>query len=108
VDAVLSATEAYPLVGLGEVHLNQQFHDFLAELLPKLPGRIDDVVVEFGNAHYQALADRFVLDLEPVDADQLAQIWRTALGGHVLWDAPVYEQFFRSMRAITSDRRRLP
>ncbi len=102
VDAVVNATATYPLVGLGEVHLNQQFHDFLGDLLPKLPGRVNDIVVEFGNAHYQDVADRFILDLEPVTPDELAQIWRTAVGGLVLWDAPVYEQFFRSMRTLNA------
>lgn len=102
VSAVVRATATYPLIGLGEVHLNQQFHDFLGELLPKLPGRVNDVVVEFGNAHYQDVADRFILDLEPVGSEELAQIWRTAIGGLVLWDAPVYEQFFRSMRTLNS------
>ena len=101
-DAVVEAIAGYPLVGLGEVHMNQQFHDFLGALLPKLPGRVNDIVVEFGNAHYQDVADRFVLDLEPVGSDELAQIWRTAVGGLVLWDAPVYEHFYRSTRTLNA------
>jgi hypothetical protein len=99
---VINATASYPLVGLGEVHLSQQFHDFLGALLPRLSGRVNDIVVEFGNAQYQDVADRFILDLDPVDDEHLAEIWRTAVGGLVLWDAPVYEQFFRSMRTLNA------
>jgi hypothetical protein len=28
------------------------------------------------------------------------QIWRTAVGGITEWDAPVYAQFFRTVRAV--------
>ena len=58
VDAVLIATATYPLVGLGEVHLNQEFHDFLGELLPKLPSRVDDVVVEVGGVEVDGVERR--------------------------------------------------
>jgi hypothetical protein len=100
--AVLDATERYPLVGLGERHMLQEFHDFLAALLlnPGFPDKVDDVVVEFGNALYQEIADRFLLELEPVAAADLAQIWRNTIGGRVYWDAPVYERFFRAVRAV--------
>jgi hypothetical protein len=101
-ETVLDATERYPLVGLGEFHLMQEWHDFMSALLrrPELAGSVDDIVVEFGNARYQRVADRFVLDLEPVDDAELAQIWRDTIGGRVIWDAPVYEQFFRNVRAV--------
>jgi hypothetical protein len=102
IDAVVQATADYPLVGLAEPHLNEKFHGFLAELLPELPGRVDDIVVEFGNAYYQDVADRFILQQRSIDFDELAQIWRTTLGGRVYWDAPVYEQFFRSVAALNA------
>jgi hypothetical protein len=99
---VLEALANHPLVGLGEMHLNEQFHEFLRNLLRELPGKVDDIVVEFGNSHYQNVADRFILDLEPVRFGRLAQIWRTAIGFMPLGDAPVYERFFRSVRALNA------
>jgi hypothetical protein len=100
--AMLDAMDRYPLVGLGEHHKLQEFHDFLAALLLDLrfPGRVDDVVVEFGNALYQEVADRYLLGLEPVANAELAPIWRNTIGGRVYWDAPVYERFFRTLRAV--------
>jgi hypothetical protein len=98
--AVIDATDRYPLVALGEYHQMQEWHDFMQKLLLRgdFSNNVDDLVVEFGNAHYQDVADRYILDLEPVAFSELAQIWRNTIGGGVLWDAPVYEEFFRTVR----------
>jgi hypothetical protein len=99
---ILDALDKFPLVAIGERHLLQEWHDFVTALFfnPDLPAKINDVVVEFGNAQYQALADRFILENEPVANADLEQIWRHTIGGGVLWDAPVYGQFFRTVRAV--------
>jgi hypothetical protein len=80
----------------------EQGHAFLRSLVrrPVLPFRIDDIVVEFGNAFYQGIADRFFLELQPVGGAELALMWRTTIGGRVYWDAPVYERFYRTVRAV--------
>jgi hypothetical protein len=92
--------DRYPLVTLGERHMLQEMHDVITALLfhPALSGKINDIVVEFGNGAYQALADRFILQGQPVAKADLAQIWRQI--GDPAWNAPVYEQFFRSVRAV--------
>src|SRR5207237_598693 len=41
-----------------------------------------------------------LLGAQPVANADLAQIWRFTIGGGVDWDAPVYEQFFRAVRAV--------
>ncbi len=66
-DAVLGVMDDYPLVALGEFHLCQQHHEFLQALLvrPAPPAKLDDIVVEFGNALYQDVADRFVARPRP-------------------------------------------
>ena len=58
-DAVLEAFKTHRLVGLGEIHGLQNHGDALALLLadPRLPGVVDDIVVEFGNALYQHTID---------------------------------------------------
>lgn len=101
-DAVVAATEDYTLVALGGYHQMQQWHDFMAALLRRdgFVDRIDDIVVEFGNALYRDVADRYLIDLAQVELSELAQIWRNTIGGRVLWDAPVYEQFFRNVRSV--------
>src|SRR5262249_44049318 len=100
--AVLTEAERHELVALGDFHLDQEFHDFVQALVlqPEFAARFDDIVVEFGTARYQSLADRLLLNLQPVAKGSLSRIWRDAtFGGRVYWDAPVYEQFFRTVRA---------
>jgi hypothetical protein len=99
--SIFDAVNRYPLVALAEHHQLQEFHDLLTALLlhPDLPDKLTDVVVEFGNARYQDLADRFILGDEAVANADLERIWREAIGGITEWDAPVYAQVFRTVRA---------
>jgi hypothetical protein len=104
VDAALTAFESHRLVAVGEVHGLQEHHDALAELLtdPRLPRVVDDVVVEFGNALYQATMDRFTAGF-PVDNADLRQVWRnTTQSPLATWDAPVYEHVYRTIRAVNT------
>jgi hypothetical protein len=100
--AIFDAIKRNPLVGISENHFLQEWHDFITALLlhPDLPQELTNIVVEFGNSHYQPVADRFILNDEPVARDELADIWR--FQG---WDSPVYEQFFRTVRALNWMRR---
>jgi hypothetical protein len=99
---LFDALKRSPLVALGDRHGLQEFHDLLAALLfhPDLPQPLTDIVVEFGNAQHQHIADRFVLEGQPVADTDLQSIWRHTLGGRILWDAPAYAQFFRAVRAV--------
>src|SRR5256885_2096939 len=61
VPALVEAFEDHRLVAIGEAHRNQQVHDFIVTLLRDrrfLPGG-GDIVVEFGNARYQDVVDRY-------------------------------------------------
>jgi hypothetical protein len=102
-EAVLAAFRTHRLVGLGEEHQMQEHHDLLRTLLadPRLPGVVNDIVVEFGNALYQDTIDAFVLNGQPVADADLRPVWRntTQSPGQTL-DAPVYEQFFRRVRSV--------
>jgi hypothetical protein len=102
IGSILAALDRYPLVALTESHLLQEMHDVRTALLchPALPGKATDIVVEFGNALYQDLADRFILGDQPVARADLTNLWRFTVGGGVLWDAPMYEQFFHTVRAV--------
>jgi hypothetical protein len=103
-DTVLEAFTTHRLVGLGEVHGLQNHHDALTLLLtdPRLPGVVDDIVVEFGNALYQDTIDRFIAG-QPVDNARLRQVWRTTTQSPLAtWDEPVYEQFYRTVRTVNA------
>lgn len=99
---VLDAFNRHRLVGIGESHGLQNHHDALQLLLadPRLPEVVDDSVVEFGNARYQDTMDRFIAG-QPVADAELRAVWRnTTQSPRQSWDAPVYEQFYRTVRAV--------
>lgn len=102
VDSVLAAFETHRLVGLGEAHGLQNHHDVLEMLLddPRIPEVVDDIVIEFANSLYQPTIDHFIAG-QPVNNVDLRPVWRNTTqspGG--TWDQPVYEQFFRTVRAV--------
>ncbi|REE95459.1 hypothetical protein DFJ69_0848 [Thermomonospora umbrina] len=100
-DAVVAAFRRHRVVAIGEVHGQQEHHDALQTLLldPRLPEVVDDIVVEFGNALYQPTMDRFT-DGAAVEDPDLRLVWRNTTQSPVATlDAPMYEQFFRTVRA---------
>ncbi|GII65855.1 hypothetical protein Skr01_59400 [Sphaerisporangium krabiense] len=100
--AVLSAFEGHRLVAIGESHGQQEHGDAQQMLLadPRLPQVVDDIVVEFGNALYQPIVDRFVAGAA-VDDQVLRQVWRnTTQSPGATGDQPIREQFFRTVRAV--------
>lgn len=104
VDAVLGAFESHSLVALGEDHGSDLEHAFLRALIaePRFAQSVDDVVVEFGNARYQALMDSYILERKNVPWAQLSRAWLwTTQRGHA-WREPIYPQFFAAVRAVNS------
>jgi len=105
-EAVLAAFRSHRLVGLGEEHSLQEHHDVLQTMLadPRLPGLVNDIVVENGNALYQDIVDAFVLAGKPVADADLRPVWRnTTQSPNEVLDAPVYEQLLRRVRAVPWD-----
>lgn len=105
-DLVFEAFKTHRVVGIGETHGLQNHHDLLDLLLndPRLPEVVDDIVIEFGNALYQDTVDQFIAG-RPVDNADLRLVWRNTTQSPLnTFDAPVYEQFFRTVRAVNWTR----
>jgi hypothetical protein len=63
IPAVLDQFREHSIVAMSEgPHNNAKGHEVRMALVrdPRFPRMVDDVVVEFGNARYQSLMDRFV------------------------------------------------
>jgi len=93
VNATLAqALKNHQLLALGDIHgsevIVRQLMDFLRD--ESHWRQVDDLVVEFGNARYQSLADRYVLGGEPVPLPKLRPIWRDTLY-FMAWQYAVYE-----------------
>jgi len=104
VPAIVEAFANHRLVAIGETHRNQQVHDFIVLLLQDhtfLPEG-GDLVVEWGNARYQAVIDRYIAG-DSVPHGELVAVWRDTVN-ILVWDAPVYERFFDTVRSVNHNR----
>jgi hypothetical protein len=102
--AILDAFRSHSVVALAEGnHGNEQGHAFRLSLIrdPRFAATVNDIVVEFGSARYQDLMDRFVRG-DAIPDDALRQVWRNTAVAQAVWDAPIYEEFFRAVRAVNA------
>lgn len=101
VDGVLQAFDSYSVVAIGDEHGLQQLGDFYQALLrhPEFAKKVDALVVEYGNARYQDLVDRYVRG-EDVDADDLQKVWSDAVGKIPGGTEVMYPQLFAAVRAV--------
>jgi hypothetical protein len=99
VQGIVKLFETYRIVMLGEIHECRQQYDVLGKLIaaPGFAERVNDIVLEFGNAKYQGVVDRYIAG-ENVPLDQVQGAWRDTVGafGPV---SPVYGEFYRAVRA---------
>jgi hypothetical protein len=97
---LLKAWDDHRIVAVAENHRSVQDKDFILTLIasPEFPKRVNDIVVEFGNARLQPLLDSY-MEAGPVSPHQLRRVWADTTVVNGLWDAPVYEQFFAAVRS---------
>jgi hypothetical protein len=101
---VANALRSHRLVLISEHHWSVPVHEQLRRVIadPAVRALAQDIVIEFGNALYQGLIDRYVAgDTVPMDSLRLA--WRNTTQ-LLAWDSPLYEQFYRTVRAINAGR----
>ncbi len=102
---IVKLFDTYRIVMLGEIHECRQQYDLLGKLIadPGFSERVNDIVIEFGNARYQDVVDRYIGG-ENVPHEQVEHAWRDTVGalGPV---SPVYGEFYRAVRDVN---RKLP
>jgi hypothetical protein len=103
IGAIVEAARTHQVVGLGEAHACEQFHAFLSALVRdrRVADAFNDIVVEFGNAKYQDVIDRFVRG-DDIPSEVLRQVCQDTTQPTHIWDLPVYEEFFRTVRGGVS------
>lgn len=111
VDGIVEALSTHPVVCLGEgTHRGVQDLELRLALLrdSRVQARVNDVVVEFGNARYQDVIDQFVSG-QAVPDSELRRVWEEAVPADTVADSPVYERLYRAIREINgtlpTDRR---
>jgi outer membrane protein OmpA-like peptidoglycan-associated protein len=105
-DYIANAFDRYPIVALSEIHGNRDTARFLSLLLRHegFSKRVDDIVVEFGNAAYQPLVDRYIAGA-PVDRNELRQIWENTTQLSGIWRLRIYEDILADIRAVNATLR---
>ncbi len=103
VDVVLEAFASHSVVAIGEIHGSVAEHAFLEALLedPRTPALVDDIVVEFGNARFQDVMDRYTVG-EPVPESSLTKVWTETTQTSGVWNLPVYRAFFEVVRRVNA------
>ena len=104
ITGILEMFQTHDVVALSEGnHGNEQGHAFRLALIrdPRFSAAVNDIVVEFGNAHYQAVIDRFVQG-EQVAYDELRKVWQDTTQRGSVWDRPIYEEFYRAVRDVNA------
>ena len=105
IGAIAKTLESHRVVAIGNVEFrgNEQSQAFLRSLVrdARFPTMGTDIVVEFGNARYQPIIDRFVSG-EDVPYGDLRQVWQNTTQIEWEWDLPIDEEFFRTVRAVNA------
>jgi hypothetical protein len=100
IPAIVDAFRDHAVVALGDAHGNLQAQAFLKTLIrdPRFSATVDDIVIEFGNARYQNVVDRFVRG-DRVPPDSLAQVWQNTT---IANEIPVDAEFFDVVRTVNA------
>ena len=104
---ILEAFKSRQIVSIPDPHRNTATHAFLLSLIrdPRFPTVVNDIVVEFGNARHQDVADRFVRG-EDIPYESLRKIWLDTTQAQPASDTPQAEETLRTVRAVNVLRRR--
>src|SRR5262249_20390364 len=102
ISAIVDAFKTHAVVALSEGrHNNEQGYAFRLALIrdPRFATVANDIVVESGSSKYQDVMDRFVRG-ESIPDVVLRRAWQDTTQPDPVWDAPMYEEFFRAVRDI--------
>lgn len=96
--AMIDLFRTHQIVMFGETHGNKQEYEWLCNLVktPEFADRVDDIVVEFGNALDQKTVDRYVAG-EDVPFDEVQKAWRNMVAD-VEPVSPVYGWLYEAVR----------
>lgn len=90
------------VISIGEMHQYQPIYTLLNDVFKSeiTQRNIDLIIVEFGNSLYQDILDRYISG-QNVPMDSVRLVWRnTLISPNTIWDSPVYETFFKTIREI--------
>ena len=102
-DYIAEGFDRYPVVALSELHGNRESAAFLAMLIrdDEFSRKVNDIVIEFGNAAYQPVVDRYISGA-PVGRDELRGAWENTTQISGIWLLPMYEGILADIRRVNA------
>ena len=99
--ALFDAFDHHQIVALGLAHGLRQQEDFVIGLLshPRFAATVDSIVVEFGNARFQARSDRYIAGGD-VSPKALRAVWRDEIGAAPDVIDEAAQRFFAAVRQL--------
>ena len=99
-EAVLAAFGKYEVVGLSAAHGNKDLDDFILTLIRNsaLPGKVNDIAVECGNALHQPILDRYIAG-DDVPLSEVRLTWPNTTQ-QMCGTSAFYEELFPLVRRI--------
>ena len=102
VDGLMRAFRSHRIVVFNEFHDSEAQHAFLRSLIrdPRFTAVVDDLVIEFGNALYQDVVDRWARG-EDVSEASVQRAWNYTTVGKGAWGRKeIYPNLYREVRAV--------
>jgi hypothetical protein len=95
--------DQYRVVMLGEYHGSIQFDELLKRLIrtPAFVERVNDIVIEAGNARYQEVLDQYIQGND-VDMAKLQALWQDVLGAPGGLATPPHHGLFSAIREVNA------
>jgi hypothetical protein len=106
IPAILKAFETFEVVAMPAAHGQKDMDDLILSLIrdPRLPGLVNDIVVECGNVRYQPILDRYIAG-EDVPFSEVQHVWRDTTVQQMCGASGFYEQLYPLVRSLNQ---RLP
>lgn len=104
VDGLIRAFRSHRVVVFNEFHDSEAQHAFLRSLIrdPRFTAVVNDLVIEFGNALYQDVVDRWVQGEDVPDAS-VQRAWNYTTVGKGVWGSrAIYPNLYREVRAVNA------
>jgi uncharacterized iron-regulated protein len=103
IQKVINIFKEKQIVAIGENHGRFKESEFRLQLIkhPEFSKIVDVVVVEFANPLYQNIINDYI-NCKDVEFNTLKKVWQNTTQVSGVWDSPVYEEFFTTIREVNS------